>query len=140
MMLAFLSFALLAQDSGIGIGMIIGEPTGLSAKLWTTERTAIDAGVAWSFTGSGYLRVHSDLLWHNHAIDVDTGILPIYYGVGAKLLLASELGLSIRVPVGLAYLFESAPIDLFAELVPGLNLLPRAGFGIDAAIGVRYFF
>jgi hypothetical protein len=86
------------------------------------------------------MRIHSDLLWHNYILDMDQGKLPVYYGIGAKLLLASELGVGIRVPVGLVYLFESAPVDMFAELVPGLDLLPGTGFGMDAAIGVRYFF
>jgi hypothetical protein len=128
------------QETGLGIGMIIGEPTGLSAKMWMNEKNALDAGIAWSFAGTGYLRVHSDILWHSYPLNVEKGKLPVYYGVGAKLLLSSELGLGIRVPVGLAYLFESAPVDLFAELVPGLDLLPGTGLGIDAAIGVRYFF
>jgi hypothetical protein len=140
MMFTLLPFVIRAQDNGIGIGMMIGEPTGISAKLWTGEKTALDAGVAWSFVGSGYMRIHSDLLWHNYILDVDQGKLPVYYGIGAKLLLASELGVGIRVPVGLVYLFESAPVDMFAELVPGLDLLPGTGFGMDAAIGVRYFF
>jgi hypothetical protein len=26
-----------AQDSGFGLGLILGEPTGLSAKLWTSK-------------------------------------------------------------------------------------------------------
>ena len=26
-----------AQDHGFGMGLILGEPTGLSAKLWTGE-------------------------------------------------------------------------------------------------------
>jgi hypothetical protein len=135
-----LSGNIFAQDKGIGLGMIIGEPTGFSAKMWTGEKTALDAGIAWSFTCTGYLRVHSDLLWHNFTIEVDQGKLPVYYGVGAKLLLASNLGFGIRVPAGLAYLFDSAPVDIFAELVPGINFLPRAGFSIDAAIGARYYF
>jgi hypothetical protein len=51
----FVSVALLicgtaqAQDSGFGLGIIIGEPTGISAKQWTGSRTAIDGAVAWSF-------------------------------------------------------------------------------------------
>ena len=133
-------FTLYSQESGLGLGMIIGEPTGFSAKMWTSEKMALDAGLAWSFVGTGYLRVHSDLLWHNFTIEVDQGKLPVYYGVGAKLLLASNLGLGIRVPVGLAYFLDSAPVDIFVELVPGLNFLPRVGFSIDAAICARYYF
>ena len=128
-----------AQDSGLGIGIILGEPTGLSAKIWTTEQMALDAGLAWSFSGTGYLRVHTDLLWHREVFDVGSGRLPLYYGLGAKLLLASELGLGIRIPVGLAYLFESVSIDIFVELGPGLDLLPGTTFDVDLAIGARYF-
>ena len=103
--ISFISLNVFSQDSGLGLGIIIGEPTGLSAKMWTSEKTAIDAGLAWSFVGSGYLRVHADMLVHNFSIDVDKGQLPIYFGLGAKLLLASDLGLGIRIPVGIAYLF-----------------------------------
>ena len=128
-----------AQESGLGIGIILGEPTGLSAKLWTTEDMAMDAGLAWSFTGTGYVRIHTDLLWHRRVFDVGTGSMPLYYGLGAKLLLASELGLGIRIPAGLAYQFESAPIDIFVELVPGLNLLPATTLDVVLALGARYF-
>jgi hypothetical protein len=136
---ALLSLTLYSQENGLGLGIIIGEPTGISAKLWTAERTALDAAVAWSFAATGYMRVHADLIWHNFSLDVAQGKLPLYYGLGAKLLLSSELGLGIRIPLGIAYLFESVPVEAFAELVPGLNLLPEAGFGLDAAIGVRYY-
>ena len=34
--MATLSIHLNAQDTGFGLGIIVGEPTGLSAKLWTT--------------------------------------------------------------------------------------------------------
>jgi len=136
---AILSLTLYSQESGLGLGIIIGEPTGISAKLWTSDKTAIDAAVAWSFAGTGYMRVHADHLWHNFSIEVAQGKLPFYYGAGARLLLSSELGLGIRIPLGIAYLFDSATLELFAELVPVLDILPGTGFGIDAAIGVRYY-
>ena len=40
----------------------------------------------------------------------------------------------------MAYQFEGAPVDIFAEIVPGLNLLPGIGFDIGGGIGLRYFF
>lgn len=138
--LLFLSLNLFSQGSGLGLGVMIGEPTGLSAKMWTGEKTALDAGLAWSFVGHGYIRIHTDVLVHNFSIEVTTGKLPVYIGLGAKLLLSSELGMGIRVPLGIAYWFESAPIDIFLEVVPGLNLLPATGLGIDGAVGIRYFF
>ena len=135
-----LSLNVLSQNSGLGIGVIIGEPTGLSAKMWTSEKTAIDAGLAWSFIGSGFLHIHADMLMHSFAIDVDKGQLPIYFGLGAKLVLANDLGLGVRIPVGMSYLFESAPIDIFIELVPVLDLVPATAFTFEGGVGIRYFF
>lgn len=135
------SLGLFAQDSGFGLGVIFGEPTGLSAKMWTSEKTAIDAAVAWSFVGSGWLHVHADFLIHNYElIDVNQGALPVYFGVGGFVSFSSDLGLGARVPFGLAYQFEGAPVDIFAEVVPGLSLLPEIRFYIGGGIGVRYFF
>ena len=72
------SIGVFAQDSGLGLGLIFGEPTGLSAKMWTSERTAIDAALAWSFSTPGWFHVHADFLIHNYdIITVSTGRLPL---------------------------------------------------------------
>ena len=139
--LAVFSVGLFAQDSGFGLGAIFGEPTGLSAKMWTSEKTAIDGAVAWSFAGSGWLHLHTDILIHNYdLISVSEGKLPLYFGLGAFVTLASDLGLGIRVPLGFAYQFEGAPLEIFAEIVPGLSLLPGTDFYLGGGIGIRYFF
>jgi hypothetical protein len=139
-LMAGLSLQVMAQDKGLGLGIIVGEPTGLSAKIWTTESTALDAAMAWSFVGNGFLRLHSDLLFHRHLIEVDRGKLPVYFGGGAKLGFTSNLELGIRIPLGVAYQFESAPFEAFLELVPVFNLLPKTSLGMDGGIGIRYYF
>jgi hypothetical protein len=139
--IALFSAGVFAQDSGLGLGIVFGEPTGLSAKLWTSERTALDAAVAWSFAGLGWLHIHADFLIHNYdLISVSKGKLPVYFGLGAFVGFSSDLSLGARIPVGLAYQFEDAPLDVFVELVPGLALLPGIDFYIGGGLGVRYFF
>ncbi len=59
------AIGLFAQNSGLGVGMILGEPTGLSAKMWTGKMTAFDAAAAWSFGDEGALHLHADMLFHN---------------------------------------------------------------------------
>jgi hypothetical protein len=135
-----ISIQSIGQDHGFGLGIIVGEPTGLSAKVWTTEYTALDAAMAWSFVGNGFLRLHSDLLFHRYLIEVDQGQLPVYFGLGAKLGFASNLELGIRIPLGIAYQFESAPFEAFLEVVPVFNLLPQTSIGMDGGIGIRYYF
>lgn len=133
--------SLAAQNSGLGVGVIVGEPTGLSFKYWTGESTAYDGAVAWSFGKEDALHLHTDILFHNpHLIEVSKGSLPVYYGIGAKLKLEDKSKLGVRIPVGIAYQFAKAPFDIFLEIVPLLDLAPATDFGLNGAIGVRYYF
>jgi hypothetical protein len=57
-----------SQDKGLGVGVIVGDPTGIDVKVWTTPSNALQFAVAWrtrdpllgtrvSFSG--------DYLWHS---------------------------------------------------------------------------
>jgi hypothetical protein len=129
-----------SQGSGVGIGLIAGEPTGLSIKVWTGQKTAVDAGAAWALIRGGFIRFHADALVHSFAPQVDKGELPLYFGVGGKVVLSDNLGAGIRIPLGIAYLFEAAPLDIFLEVVPTLELLPATDIGFEGGIGARFFF
>jgi hypothetical protein len=89
----------------------------------------------------GALHVHADFLVHSfNLINVSQGQLPLYFGIGARLKLSEDPLVGVRVPFGLAYLFGSAPLDVFLELVPILDLVPGTYFHFNSAIGVRYYF
>ena len=138
-----------AQDHGFGMGLILGEPTGLSAKAWTSTDNAFDFAVAWSLNNyhhdnnhnDGSLLLQADYVWHFfNAISVSKGKLPIYVGIGGRVVLADNPSFGIRIPVGIDYLFADAPIDIFLELVPIMDLSPKTDFGIGGGIGIRYWF
>ncbi|HEY6438249.1 MAG TPA: hypothetical protein VIY47_16780, partial [Ignavibacteriaceae bacterium] len=125
----------------IGAGIIVGEPTGFSFKYWLTEKTALDAGLAWSFLDENAFQIQADYLIHNFTlIKISEGKLPFYFGIGGRLKFSNDVIFGIRVPVGLAYILKDAPIDVFIEFVPILDLVPKTDFTISAAIGGRYFF
>ena len=131
------------QDKGFGLGVILGEPSGVSAKSWMTSTTAIDAALAWSFVDNGALHIHADYLIHNfQLISIDgKGKLPVYYGIGARIKFGDDdTRLAVRIPVGIDYLFGDAPVDIFLEVVPMLELIPKTKFQFNAALGARYFF
>lgn len=128
------------DDGRVGIGLMIGEPTGISFKYWTSERNAIDAGLAWSLGRYDAVHIHGDYLWHNFSVfdDVEEGALPVYYGVGGRMVFAEEDAvLGVRVPVGMSYIFEDAPLDLFLELAPIVNLIPETDLDVNGALGIR---
>jgi hypothetical protein len=130
-----------AQDKGTGLGIIVGEPTGFSFKHWLSSNSAIDAAIAWSFIDEGAFHIHADYLLHSfRLINVPEGKLPFYYGIGGRLKTAHDAQLGVRVPLGLAYIFQSAPVDIFLEVVPILDFIPKTDFKINAALGARYYF
>jgi len=130
-----------AQQSGFGLGLIVGEPTGLSGKYWISPWSAIDGAAAWSLGKNSRFQIHSDFLLHNYeTISVIKGKLPIYYGLGARLIFAPDNVFGIRGVVGLDYLFAGTPLDIFLEIVPILDLAPKVDFDFNAGIGIRYYF
>lgn len=137
--LAGLSFA--DSNHNVGLGLMLGEPTGLSFKLWTRPTVAWDAGAAWSFVDGKYLQIHGDFLLHNfNLFRVETGRMSLFYGLGARMKFADDLTFSLRIPVGIAYEFERTPVEIFLEMVPMIDLIPSTGFQMAGAIGFRYYF
>ena len=135
------------QDD-FGIGIILGEPTGLSIKYWIDEEIAIDGALAWSYSENDSLQLHGDYLVHNYDV-FEVEEMPFYYGIGARLKFKDDDGrgrnehdamFGIRVPVGITYLFDDYPLDLFFELVPVLDLSPDVDLDINAALGLRLYF
>ncbi len=132
-----------AQHGGFGLGIMAGEPTGLSFKYWIAPASAIDAGMAWSFSNHPSFHLHADYLWHKFdLIPVGKGELPLFFGAGNRLKIHqdednSEFG--IRFPVGLAYIFADGQFDTFMEIVPVMDLFPATEFDLNAAIGIRIY-
>jgi hypothetical protein len=143
-----------AQTRRFGLGVIIGEPAGISAKLWTSTYTAFDFGLGWSmggdrmgrydyyYNGTNRVHVHMDYLWHSFDAIHSSERFPLFYGIGVRMNNGAgyDASAAIRGVVGIAWLPREAPIDIFLELVPMLQLSPASNFGIDAGVGVRYFF
>lgn len=130
-------------DAGdIEVGILLGEPTGLSAKLWTTWNTAFDLGVAWSFGDGGNFHLHADYLFHNFDFfDVDSGSLPIYVGIGGRVRLEDDDSrVGLRVALGLEYILENNPFSFFFEVAPIVDFLPETEADVNGGIGVRYIF
>jgi hypothetical protein len=143
-----------AQDRKFGLGLIIGEPTGLSAKLWTSPTTAFDFGLGWSlggdriskydgsYDGGSRVHFHMDYLWHAFDAISSAERFPLYYGIGGRINTGAGYNSSaaVRGVIGIAWLPRETSIDVFLEVVPSLQLTSSTGFAIDAGLGARYFF
>jgi hypothetical protein len=140
-MASFVS-TLAAQEHRFGAGLMLGEPTGPSLKYFLNENNAIDAGIGWSFANNDDLHIHSDYLWHNYdwLRDVADGRLPVYYGVGGRVKFGSDTRVGVRGPIGISYMLEDIPVEVFGEVGPVLDFTPGLRLGFTAAIGARFWF
>jgi hypothetical protein len=132
----------MAQSRGFGLGIIAGEPTGLSGKIWTGPKTAIDFAAAWSVESHQSFNFHSDYLIHDFGVfKVDKGKMALYYGIGGRLVDAEgDSFIGVRVPIGIDYLFATSPLDIFMEVAPVLNLSPDTDLDFDGGVGIRFWF
>ncbi|MGB9856619.1 MAG: hypothetical protein ACPLKX_00555 [Dictyoglomaceae bacterium] len=131
-----LSFA-----ENFGVGIIIGEPTGLSFRVWQNKINALDFGLAWNIGQINLLHLYGDYVYYNYSIfKIKTGSLPFYYGIGGRILIGNEVKFGVRIPLGIVYIPPKMPLDFFLELVPILEVIPSTKFDLSGALGVRYYF
>ena len=128
----------------LGAGIIIGEPTGGSLKYWLNDTLAIDGAVGWSSHDHTDLYLHSDILWHNFDVfPVPQGKLPVYIGVGGLIRFRDDNEddqVGIRLPVGISYMFDRAPVDVFVEIAPAIDVTPDIRGDLTGGVGIRFWF
>jgi len=136
----------LAERAGDqGFGLMLGSPSGLSGKVWLDDRTAIDGAIG---VARSELDVHASLLFHdfdflkrmNIQTSATRALMPVYYGIGPRILFEDRAEFGIRLPVGLSVFPDGTPWEFFAEIAPIVRLTPDFGFNGDFAIGARYYF
>jgi len=139
--LSFLSISF-AQEKGFGLGVILGEPTGFSAKYWTSDINALDFGLGYSFTSTNSVfYLYGDYVFHNFYLIQSTEKFVFYYGPGARLKVReNDSRLGIRGVAGILWIPSNSSFDLFMEIAPILDVIPATKFDFAGGIGARYFF
>lgn len=127
----------------LGVGILAGEPTGASVKFFLTDAIALDGAIGWSTHDDTDLYLHSDLLWHNYdLIPVPRGQMGVYLGAGGLLRVRDqrENQAGIRLPLGISYMFDNAPVELFGEIAPTLDVTPDTRGEVTGGVGMRFWF
>ncbi len=133
-----------AQTRFFGFGVMLGHPTGLSVKTRLNKREAIAYGAAWKFEEEHQVHLHADYLLHEYNIFQQPQArqqLPVYFGAGLRILHDEDDDdlIGLRIPLGIVFEPAKAPVDVFAEIVPMIDLFPETGLSLHAAVGARFF-
>jgi hypothetical protein len=128
----------------LGIGLVLGAPTGFSLKYWEGSRIAYQGSLGTMFDGGLTLGV--DYLIHERVFRDPSA--PFYYGGGVFLghpgfgspsYSHRRFALGVRAAFGVDFLVRDYPFDIAAELGPALLLTPVTGMGIQLAVAVRFY-
>src|ERR1043166_592802 len=136
------------EKGTLGVGIVIGEPTGVTAKLYLKDDQAIQGAVGAAFIGGG-LSVHVDYVWHPYILqERESFTLPLYIGPGVRGIEYSTGGgmsyfaLGIRGVVGMLFDFKTVPLDTFFEVAPvleyGFQSTQGAAVALHLDAGIRY--
>jgi hypothetical protein len=120
-----------------GIGLILGEPTGVTAKYWRNNSHAYNFSLG-APLGSG-VGIFADYLIHIRPFS-EIPEVPIYAGGGVFFQGGGNDFLTgVRGVFGIAYMFDK-PFDVFFEFSPKLGLLPELDFAMRISLGGRIYF
>ena len=138
-----------------GLGVQLGGPSGIAGKVYTNGRAnAIDflVGAYYDDNDNDFddnLYVHVNYHWHLVELTSGQGVaIPFRLGVGGFLGTFdygwndtySDFVVGARMPVGLDFDLEMAPVQFWIEIGIDAVILPPLDFGADGGIGVRYYF
>jgi hypothetical protein len=118
------SAALAHQGPGgnLGVGLGVGTPTGLSLEMSASRASAFELAVGMdTFDGPGG---YAHLVYKVSPLSLTSGptvIVPLYVGAGAFALdqggrFEGDLDLGVRVPGGVSFDFQRAPLQAFVEV------------------------
>lgn len=144
----------------LGAGVILGDPTGLTVKYDATEISSYDAGLAFNF--DRWILVYGDYHYNfPNAFQSQSGVLQQfvpYVGVGLVAVFSnrpeletrgfkyfdssssSRFALGLRIPLGIEWRPTNAPLGIFAEIVPGMTIIPATYAFAQGGLGIRYYF
>jgi hypothetical protein len=140
-----------------GLGLELGAPTGVTGKYFVSANQALDFGFGTVYNSNNRygLHIYGDYLFHPVSL-ASTNVfeLPFYFGFGGRLWSFEDRGpaedddaiaFGFRVPLGIAFDFNTIPLDTFVQVVPVLDFYSgyRAHsvyIDLEVSIGVRYWF
>jgi len=140
-----------------GLGLELGEPTGLTGKYFLSADRALDFGIGdiYNYADRYGLHIYADYLFHPVSLaSTESFELPFYVGLGGRFWDFQDRGPAVhddafafgfRVPLGVALDFNNVPLDVFFQIVPTLDIF--SGYNahdvyldVDVSLGVRYWF
>lgn len=139
-----------------GLGVTLGDPTGLSGKYFLNRDTAIDGALSY---GSHELIIYGDYLKHFRGAfgrqNAFVAALTPYVGVGPVFAFGNgdhhhnhrfiddhedDFGFGGRIPLGVEWKANQVPVGVSLEIAPGMKVIPETDGFVQGGLAIRYYF
>lgn len=132
-------------DGPMGIGVFLGQPTGITFEMDLSEASWLDFKATWSFSGSSsgfniLLQGNYEYAFPDMLAIEEVAFTPFIGGGVFANVYDGGAAIGVRVPAGLAYRFRNVPLELFLEVGIDMYLIPGFGLGGSGGLGARYRF
>ena len=130
-----------AEGGPFGLGIIVGQPTGLTAAFELSENTMIDAALGLELFDNRDFYLHVEFDYFLPTLVSGSSVsLDGYLGIGGFFANHNDPVIGARAPFGLSLWFTNVPLQLFAELSLLLPITPDVDLHVRGAGGFRYYF
>lgn len=141
-----LSSSQVFANNEFALGLILGNPTGLSGRVGIEDSKSIDFALA-STSGSRNWHLHGTYLIENiKTFQTELAPLNVFYGVGARMTSfendrkEDKTSLGVRLAVGIKMDLPTPSSEVFGEVAPVIDLTPDVDVDFDVGIGFRFRF
>ena len=129
----------------VGIGLFLGDPSGLDLKIDLSGRSALDVVLGWhTFREgrSGYGHVtYLFTLFAGHGRSI---VVPFRLGIGGALYGNSDhVNAGVRAPLEVGLRFRRTPIEVYGEIAALVTFIDDNWgdrFDIQGGVGIRFYF
>jgi hypothetical protein len=131
-----------AARADVGLGIFVGEPTGLDLKIDIEQRSALDFVLGLSSFRDG--RVNYGHFTYLVTPFIGRGrsvLVPLRLGIGVAVYdVARDVDVAVRAPLELGFRFRSAPIELYGEIALVIPFVRDVRADLDGGLGFRIYF
>jgi hypothetical protein len=124
-----------SSKNEFGLGLVVGEPSGLNGQFFWGPKSAVDITAAWSW--SDWFMTMADFQIYDYIGDAPRE-WQWWYGLGGYLAVPeNEDGiLGVRIPLGIKYHIPHSQMDAWGEVAPALQIIPDTKAEFQGGLGV----
>jgi hypothetical protein len=143
--LVLLAYRAPARAEAIGIGLFLGEPSGLDIKVGLGAKSSLDIVIGQNTYKDGRTDyAHVTWLLTPFVGRGRSVLVPLRLGIGAAAIgiVDDNAHAAVRVPFELGLRFRRTPVEVYGEITIKGTFYedPIMDFDIDGGIGIRFYF